>query len=133
MTLDAVPPGTDPRRMRPTVAASESPSSFATSTALVGMMANWQITPKKMGNGRFATRARSGMVKVRPIENMMTISNCEVYCPIGSKVLGLMKATKAQAMMTIGKIYTASFSPVSPDVCGFATVFPFQKVSHYMN
>ena len=40
MTFEAVPPGTEPRRMRPTVAASESPSTFATSSALVGIMAN---------------------------------------------------------------------------------------------
>ena len=57
-----------------------------------------------MGNGRFATRARSGIVRVRPMENMMTMSNCEVYCPTGSKVLGLRKATTAQAMITMGKM-----------------------------
>ena len=72
-TLEAVPPGTEPSMSRPMASIGLSPSIFDTATAANGMMTNCAITPMAMGHGRRATSLRSGIVSVRPMQNMITI------------------------------------------------------------
>lgn len=73
MTFEDVPPGTEPSISKPTAKAGFRRSNLATSTAPSGMITNWATTPMSTGIGRRTTSLKSGMVRVRPIPNMMII------------------------------------------------------------
>ena len=73
ITLEEVPPGTEPSISRPTASAGFRSSTQATKIARSGMITNWATTPMMTGTGRFAIILKSGMVSVSPIANMMII------------------------------------------------------------
>ena len=71
-TFDAVPPGQQATRIRPTASGGARSVSVATVQPASGMMRNWPKNPAATVAGREATRAKSATVRVIPIPNMIS-------------------------------------------------------------
>lgn len=89
-TLDAVPPGAQPTRIRPAARSGVSPSSLAIAQPSSGMIAYWATTPIRIGSGRVSTSLKSGSVRVRPMPNMMMISRV-LTCGASPTTVGAKK------------------------------------------
>jgi hypothetical protein len=71
ITFELVPPGAQPTRITPTASSGGSWSRTVTSRPTSGMITYCATTPMSTGSGRLTTSAKSGIVRVRPIANMM--------------------------------------------------------------
>ena len=112
MTLEAVPPGTQPSSTRPTAIwaqASGPPTpvtlrSLATSQPKPAMHTYWLQMPTSTSPGRRRIRAKSSARSVRPMPNMMTPSSRftkpreEKCCP--------MKGTQLRSRFTLPARFT---------------------------
>lgn len=108
MTFEAVPPGTEPSMSRPTASIGLSPKTLATMTAPSGMITNCATTPTSTGVGRRAISLKSGMVKVRPMPNMMIMRKYVMYCFSGRNGAGAAKAMAAPMRINTGNAATAT-------------------------
>lgn len=82
ITLEAVPPGTQPSNTRPAANSAGKFMSLAIRNATDGMMINWAQTPIITGSGLVMMILKSTAFKVSPIPNMTTPSNIVMNPPI---------------------------------------------------
>jgi len=74
ITLEAVPPGQEPRRMNPVEVSGPKPNAVAIPRARAGISRNCSIRPMSTGEGFFTIRVKSSGFRVIPMPNMITPS-----------------------------------------------------------
>ena len=107
MTFDDVPPGAQPTRITPIANSAGSWKTKTKATAMAGMITYWATTPSSTGNGRLATSAKSGRVRVIPMANMMIPRATEVYWASGAVWVGKKNPMRNATMMIAGNRVTA--------------------------
>src|SRR5699024_585215 len=119
ITLDDGPPGAQPTKSTPRASSVGNCKATIRPRAMAGIITYWEITPRSTGRGRLATSAKSGMVRVTPIANMMMPSASDVKLANGAVWSGKKKPIKNAAIMIAGNTVTANRAErSSPDVSG---------------
>ena len=75
ITLEAVPPGHVPTKIRPMVNAGSSCSALAKSKAVSGITVYCNVRPVNINFGNFSARLKSSKLSVSPMVNMMMVSS----------------------------------------------------------
>ncbi len=71
MTFEAVPPGQQATRIRPTAIGGERPIHPATAQPASGMMTNWAAMPSSAIHGVLSASRKSAKRRVNPMPSMM--------------------------------------------------------------
>ena len=111
--FEAVPPGTQPRSIRPTAKSGGSAKALQSAKAASGMMRNCARMPTKTSLGRRKISRKSAVVSVSPMPNIMTPRRIAIQLPMGLNTSGKTKPSIPAIITHSAKVLLAKRLSIS--------------------